>query len=138
MANNKRNFEQGGGLDSLFSKTKKSSAQKGAASQIQEEEQPTAQREETLSGRADIISTIEDAELRAALRAKRMEGRGRPRKGTNKESLSSGYIRACLWMNEAKYNRLREIGLKETKTIKELIEAAIDLALSKYEKTGKL
>lgn len=132
---NRRNFEQGGGLDSLFSKGKSSTPKQ---KEQQQEQKPTAAAQESLSGRADILSTIQDAELRAALRAKRMEGRGRPRKGQNKESLSAGYTRACMWVNEEKYKQLRDIGLRETKTVKEVVEAAFDLLLQKYEREGKI
>jgi len=134
----KKDFTKGGGLDALFTKpTGKSSAPK----------QPTAQAEQTapsgdgvgsLSGRGDILSSIQDAELRAALRAKRMDGRGRPRKGVSRESLTEGYSRATMLVNSEKYAKLRDIGLQETKTIKEVVEAAFDLAIKKYEETGSL
>lgn len=131
----KRDFEQGGGLDSLFAKGKSSTPK---TEEQPQEETPQAQTEESLSGRADILSTIEDAELRAALRAKRMEGRGRPRKGQNRESLSLGYTRACLWVNEEKYSTLRDIALRETKTVKDIVEYAFDLVIEKYREEGKL
>lgn len=132
----KKNFEEGGGLDSLFMKSKPKAAP--AISETAEKEEQPTKREGTLSGRGDILSSIEDAELREKLRAKRMDGRGRPRNGVSRESLTQGYTRATMLVNSEKYSRLRDIGLRETKTIKEIIEAAFDLALSKYEETGTL
>lgn len=132
----KKDFTQGGGLDALFTKTK-SSAPKQPTAQAKPET-PAPDGVGSLTGRGDILSSIQDAELRAALRAKRMDGRGRPRKGVSKESLTQGYSRATMLVNSEKYAKLRDIGLRETKTIKEIVEAAFDLAISKYEETGSL
>lgn len=130
----KKDFTEGGGLEALFSK-------KGGAkptAQPTPQEQEPLQEEATLTGRGDILSSIEDAELRAALRAKRMEGRGRPRKGQSKESLTEGYIRATTIVNAAKFEQLKGIALQETLTIKEVIERAFDLAITTYKEKGSL
>lgn len=82
----------------------------------------------------DIIDTVEDAALREALRKKRMDGRGRPRKDTNSHSVSDDYQRVCVIVNTEKMEKIREMSFRETLTIKEVVEAAFDLAISKYEK----
>lgn len=81
----------------------------------------------------DIINSVEDEELKAALRTKRMKGRGRPRSGQRVDSLQEGYTRACFIVPTYKMEKLREISFQATLTIKEVVEAAFDLAIEAYE-----
>lgn len=83
---------------------------------------------------ADIIQTIEDDRLRDALEAKRNIKRGRPRKDVPVISKANGYGRVCNVVNLEKMDKLREIAFRETLTIKQVVEAAFDLAIEKYEK----
>jgi hypothetical protein len=81
----------------------------------------------------DVIHSIEDDDLKEALKKKRMEHRGRPRKNFNFESVTEGYGRITSIVNLKKMEKLREIGYRETLTIKEVLEACMDLAIQKYE-----
>lgn len=88
--------------------------------------------------RENLIDQIGDEELRTALRAKRFAG-GRPRKGTSHTSKEDGYGRVCIVANTEKMDKIREMAFRETLTIKEVMEAAMDLAIQTYEKKhGKL
>lgn len=118
-----------GGLDALF---------KGAAPRTRVEvvdeatqmkiEPTTAQDEE------DLINSVEDEALRAALHKKRMEGRGRPRKniGANGKR-TDGYARTSIIANEEKYAKIKEIAFRSTLTTKDILEAAMDMLIEKYE-----
>lgn len=87
----------------------------------------------------DIINTIEDEELKAALHAKRMQHRGRPRKDTHRKSMVEGYGRVTSIMNLSKVQKLHYIALKETLTLKEIWDECLDLAIERYEsKHGKI
>ena len=88
----------------------------------------------------EIINSVEDEELKAALHKRRMAHRGRPKKSEGADgSFTEGYGRATTIVNLEKMAKLREIAKRETLTIKEVIEATMDLAISTYEaKHGKI
>lgn len=93
--------------------------------------EPTTKQDET-----DLINSIEDEELRAKLRAKRMEGRGRPRKNHDKNGKrTDGYSRTSVIINEEKQAKIKEIAFRETLTMKEIFEYALDMVIEKYEST---
>lgn len=101
-------------------------------------EQPTPKAEEaqgaTYSEESDIINSVSDEALREALKIKRMEGRGRPRKNTDKNGKrTDGYSRTSLILNDAQVAKIKEIAFRETLTMKEIFEAALNLAIEKYE-----
>lgn len=98
---------------------------KGLSSLLGEEEEPQLPK--------DIIDTIEDVALKEALHKKRMDGRGRPRKDQEHGSKTRGYTRMTTIVNVAKMEKLKEIAYLETLTIKEVMEAAMDLAIKAYE-----
>lgn len=105
--------------------------QDAAASTIETE--PTTPQDE-----ADLLSTIEDPELREVLarrlQQKRMKDRGRPRKNTDKEGRrTDGYNRTSLIIPVAKWAKIKEIAFRETLTMKEITELALDLVIEKYE-----
>ena len=79
-----------------------------------------------------LIDRLSDEELKVALRAKRFAG-GRPKKGEIRESKEKGYGRTCIVANAEKMAKIREIAFRETLTIKEVMEAAMDLAIRTYE-----
>lgn len=111
-----------GGLNALFG---------GAATQ---ETAPTV--EAAAADPEDIINTVSDRELREALRAKRMDGRGRPRKNTDKNGKrTDGYSRTSLILKDEKVAKIKEIAFRETLTMKEIFEAALDMLIEKYEST---
>lgn len=99
------------------------------------EPQPDNEASGTTDDGSDIISTIEDEQLKEALHKKRMENRGRPRKDSRHYSVTDGYQRVCVIVNSEKMEKIREMAFRETLTIKEVMEAALDLAISKYEAT---
>lgn len=84
--------------------------------------------------RQEAIDKVEDAELREALRQHRLSGRGRPRKNVPHQSRTDGYERVTTIANTVKMEKLRAIALRETLTIKEVLEACMDLAIEAYEK----
>ena len=82
----------------------------------------------------DVANTLTDEELKAALHKRRMQHRGRPKKSIGPEpNYTDGYGRATTIVNLEKMAKLREIAKRETLTIKEVIEATMDLAISNYE-----
>lgn len=81
----------------------------------------------------DILDTVNDEELREALERKRGAHRGRPRKDDAIGSTASQYGRMTFVTNKAKLQKIKEIAFRETLTMKEVIESAMDLAIAKYE-----
>ena len=106
-------------------------------------EQPTDE-EKTQQGAAetqktDIIDTIDDAELARLSHAKRMDGRGRPRKNTIKPDGSSKFTRACIVVDSEQWDLIREIAFRESLQLKEVVSAAFRKAIASYEAThGKI
>lgn len=81
-----------------------------------------------------LIATIEDEELKAALHRKRMEKRGRPRKDAALRAKENElYTRTSWIMRRDLQAKLKEISLRETLTIKEIIEEIVSEAIAKYE-----
>lgn len=98
--------------------------------------EPTAAPTE---GKPDLIDQVTDEELKAALHKRRMLKRGRPRKGTESPNSSLLYTRVTSIVSRDKMELIREISYRESLQIKEVLEAALDLAISAYEaKHGKL
>lgn len=119
-----------GGLDALFGGTASR-----AKVEVVEEVNPKMEIEPTTSSdEEDLINSVEDEALREALRKKRMEGRGRPRKnlGANGKR-TDGYARTSIIANEAKYAKIKEIAFRSTLTTKDIMEAAMDMLIEKYE-----
>ena len=87
-----------------------------------------------INARQEAINKVEDAELREALRQHRLSGRGRPRKNVPHKSRTDGYERITTIASIVKMEKLRAIALRETLTIKEVLEACMDLAIEAYEK----
>jgi hypothetical protein len=127
--------EFSGGLSELF---RESSEQK----QEQTPTQPTSTAQELSSDEAatpeeedELINSVDDEELKEALRQRRLRGNGRPKKDSTKQRASDGYTRACIVVNAEKYEKMKNISLMETLPIKDVIEAAMDLAIEAYERT---
>ena len=95
--------------------------------------EPTITQDET-----DLINSIEDKELRQELERrlirKRMIGRGRPRKNDQLGRRTDGYNRTSLIINVEKWAKIKEIALRETITLKEIIELALDMVIERYER----
>lgn len=123
-----------GGLDSLFGGSK---PQPGQASTDEAKNSPEIKQEPTTKqDEEDLINSVEDEQLREALRAKRMDGRGRPRKNHDKNGKrTDGYSRTSLIVNDEKAAKIKEIAFRETLTMKEIFELALDMVIEKYEQT---
>lgn len=99
-----------------------------ASSHTMEVEPTTAQDE------ADLINSIEDERLREALRAKRMDGRGRPRKNTDRNGKrTDGYSRTSLIVNDELWAKIKEVAFRETLTMKEIVDLALHMVVDRYE-----
>lgn len=99
-----------------------------ASSPTMEVEPATAQDE------ADLINSIEDERLREALRAKRMDGRGRPRKNTDRNGKrTDGYSRTSLIVNDELWAKIKEVAFRETLTMKEIVDLALHMVVDRYE-----
>lgn len=120
-----------GGLDALFGGVKPRTEKV----EVIEEVSPSMEIEPTTpADEEDLINSVEDEALRAALHKKRMDGRGRPRKNLGTDGKrTDGYARTSVIMNEEKYAKVKEIAFRSTLTTKEVIEAALDLLIEKYE-----
>lgn len=82
-----------------------------------------------------IATTLSDEELRSRLHAKRMEGRGRPRSVHNEEGKrTDGYSRTSFILPDEKVAKIKEIAFRETLTMKEILEYALDMMIERYEK----
>ena len=142
----KKDFTTGGGFDSLFvkktqaapipeedSKPKKTSKNKKAASM-----EEAAPEEQTYEGRGDILSTIEDAELRELIRKKRQETRGRSRTASRTRERGAKIKCVTIKVDEALFNELREAGNAQGLLIQDTWDAAMRLALQAYREKGTL
>lgn len=66
-----------------------------------------------------------------------LHGHGRPRKEDSADSAK--YMRTSLIVNKETYDKLREIALIESITLKDMIHFSFELAIEKYEaKNGKV
>lgn len=121
--------------------TAQAEIQKGGSSPIPEAEanaeasSPTMEVEPTTAqDEADLINSIEDERLREALRAKRMDGRGRPRKNTDRNGKrTDGYSRTSLIVNDELWAKIKEVAFRETLTMKEIVDLALHMVVDRYE-----
>ena len=81
----------------------------------------------------DIIDSVQDEELREALRKRQLEGRGKPKKGRPHDSKTEGYGTICVKANLEKWEKIKYISLQETLQIKEVLELALDKIIAEYE-----
>lgn len=127
----KKENELRGGLNALLGgaveKPSTGETEQGAATAPEE---ATANAEQ----QGNLLNEIEDTELREALRKRQMRGRGRPRKGCSSPEQTKDYTRMSAIVHRDKYAKIIEISLRESLQIKEVIEAAMDLAIETYEK----
>ena len=88
---------------------------------------------ESEPAREDIIDSVQDEELREALRKRQLEGRGKPKKGRPHDSKTEGYGTICVKANLEKWEKIKYISLQETLQIKEVLELALDKIIAEYE-----
>ena len=115
--------------ESSSSATEKPEAAANAEATSGMKTEPTTAQDET-----DLINSIEDERLREALRAKRMDGRGRPRKNTDKNGKrTDGYSRTSLIVNDELWAKIKEVAFRETLTMKEIVDLALRMVVERYE-----
>lgn len=67
-----------------------------------------------------------------------VRGHGRPRKGEKPNDIGLE-MRTSLIVNKENYDKIREIALTESLTLKEVVNFSFELAIEKYEeKNGKI
>lgn len=82
----------------------------------------------------ELLETITDSELKEALQRRRMRKRGRPRKDAALRAKESEiYTRSTWIMRRDLIAKLKEIGLRETLTLKEIMEQIATDAIAAYE-----
>lgn len=116
--NRKQEEKLKGGLSALLGENSAPSEEKPAGGQPQQQ----------------LIDGVQDEELRALLEEKRKKHLGRPKKDTKHLSRTEGYERMTTIVNTEKMEKLKAIALRETKTIKEVMEEVMDLAIEAYER----
>ena len=95
-----------------------------------------AQKRSTEANKAsagELLNTIEDEKLREALHRKRMDGRGRPRKGEESGKLTEGYSRTSLILKDENVAKIKEIAFRHTLTMKEIVNYALEAVIQDYE-----
>lgn len=103
------------------------------ASQPQRNEAPENKQTDKL------IETVQDKELKEALRQRQLDGRGRPKRGRPHDSKTDGYGTICVKANLEKWAKIEYISLHETLQKKEVLELALDMLIEKYEsEKGKI
>lgn len=117
----KREQRLKGGIDALF----------GGASTRTAAPQPV--QKEELTEQEAAIETVQDEELKEALRQRVLLGRGRPKKGRKKDSNTDLYTTICVKANIEKWAKVEYIALQETLQKKEVLELALDMLIEKYE-----
>ena len=100
----------------------KEQLRKGMAVLFGETPASQPQRSEVPSETEAIIETVQDEELKEALRQRQLDGRGRPKRGRKKESKTEGYGTICVKANLDKWEKVKYISLQETLQIKEVLE----------------
>ena len=89
----------------------------------------------TLQEEEDLINSIEDEELKAALQRRRASKSGRPRKDAAlRVKESELYTRSCWIIRRDLLAKLKEISFRETLTLKEIMEQITENAIEAYEK----
>ena len=146
MSSNKKDLQ--GGIANLLGGADR---QRATGSEPKPSEQPQTEQTEGASSTApnfkvkpttkqdeqDLINSIEDAQLRAALEARRKEGRGRPRKNTDATGKrTDGYSRTSFIIKDTTWAKIREIAFRKTLTMKEIVELALEMLIKEYEKTN--
>lgn len=140
----KREEKMRGGLDALLggSRTAPGATIERSAEEAYQEELllMEKQQEATPQEEEELINSVEDEQLREALRQRRLRKRGRPRKDAALRAKEEEvYTRSCWIMRRDQIAKLKEISFRETLTIKEIMEQIVGDAIRAYEeKHGEL
>lgn len=110
---------------------------KEAPTEQPEQEAPEIKEEPTTSqDEADLLNSVKDEELRAALEARRKRHTGRPRTtGDERGNRTDGYSRTSIIVNDKVWAKIKEISFRETLTIKEMVEFALEKLIREYEES---
>ena len=88
-------------------------------------------------GQAPVTSSISEEEY-AEMERRQSERRffmtGRRRNGDPRELITRNDVRTCMLLDKEQYDKIREIALRETMTIKDLTHMMFQLAIDQYEK----
>lgn len=80
------------------------------------------------------ISEDEYAEMERRQSERRFFLTGRRRNGDHRELVTRNDVRTCMLLDKEQYDKIREIALRETMTIKDLTHIMFQLAIDQYEK----
>ena len=80
------------------------------------------------------ISDDEYAEMERRQSERRFFMTGRRRNGDERELITRNDVRTCMLLDKEQYDKIREIALRETMTIKDLTHMMFQLAIDQYEK----
>ena len=80
------------------------------------------------------ISDDEYAEMERRQSERRFFLTGRRRNGDDRELVTRNDVRTCMLLDKELYDKIREIALRETMTIKDLTHMMFQLAIDQYEK----
>ncbi len=136
----KREEKLRGGLDALIGGGSRPAAdEQPKAEPRQEPAQEAAPAEVIIPGTPEeedeLIASIEDEALRAALIERRNRKRGRPRKDEIvRQRENDIYVRSCWVMRRDQMAKLKEISFRETLTLREIMAQIVAEAIETYEK----
>ena len=81
-----------------------------------------------------VISDEQYAEMERKLSERRFFMTGRRRNDDNSDLITRNDIRTCMVLDKNQYDKIREIALRETMTIKDLTNLMFQFAIDHYEK----
>lgn len=82
----------------------------------------------------ETIPSKSREELESEQISRRKAGLGRPRKGSRRAELAKEDMHTSIIVNRPQYDKLKEIAMRETLTVKEIVYFAFELAIECYEK----
>ena len=129
-----------GGLDALIGEGSRPAADEQPKTEPRQElAQEAAPAEVIIPGTPEeedeLIASVEDEALRAALIERRNRKRGRPRKDEIvRQRENDIYVRSCWVMRRDQMAKLKEISFRETLTLREIMAQIVGEAIEAYEK----
>lgn len=82
---------------------------------------------------AQVISDDQYEEMERRQSERRFFMTGRRRNGDDRELLTKNDVRTCMLLDKDQYDKIREIPLRETMTIKDVVHAMFQLDIDRYE-----
>lgn len=94
---------------------------------------------EHLHSQQSVITDEQYAEMERKQSERRFFMTGRRKDGDERELVTKNDIRTCMVLDKEQYDKIREIALRETMTIKDLTNMMFQFAIDHYEKkNGKV